>query len=157
MKKLFFIVSLGVFMMLFFLNCKNEKQKEENQPSVQTTEEDTVWIDTYEGTIPCADCPGIKVNLKLNWTIDSGGENTYTLTEEYIDRDTIISSGKFNPERGFKNDNNATIIVLNWDKPEKNQRYYVWFSNEPEILHVLSPKKELIERAGLNYTLEKVE
>jgi uncharacterized lipoprotein NlpE involved in copper resistance len=39
------------------------------------------WAGTYEGTLPCADCPGIETILTLS------GDNTYTLSERYLKGD----------------------------------------------------------------------
>lgn len=39
----------------------------------------------YTGTIPAADCPGIKIVLKLN------DNKTYSIKNEYIDRDTKLT------------------------------------------------------------------
>ena len=38
------------------------------------------WAGTYEGTLPCADCPGIKTTITLK------DDNTYTISEEYLER-----------------------------------------------------------------------
>lgn len=48
------------------------------------------WAGTYEGTLPCADCEGIKTIIVLN------SDETYTLTSEYLGKDnTVESSGAF--------------------------------------------------------------
>ncbi|MCL1668904.1 copper resistance protein NlpE [Elizabethkingia ursingii] len=48
------------------------------------------WAGTYEGTLPCADCPGIKTTITLK------DDNTYTMTEEYVDKKTKAEDkGKF--------------------------------------------------------------
>ena len=47
------------------------------------------WQGTYEGTLPCADCEGIKTTLQLN------EDNTYALTQEYIGRNTFNETGTF--------------------------------------------------------------
>jgi|SRR5690606_10412838 len=42
------------------------------------------WMGTYEATLPCADCPGIKTIIGLN-------ENqTFQISSEYLERDTKI-------------------------------------------------------------------
>ncbi|MBW7839523.1 MAG: copper resistance protein NlpE N-terminal domain-containing protein [Chitinophagaceae bacterium] len=48
------------------------------------------WQGTYEGTLPCADCEGIKTTLQLN------EDNTYALTQEYLGRNTFNETGTFN-------------------------------------------------------------
>lgn len=39
---------------------------------------------TYQGTLPCADCSGIKTTLKIN------GDTTYELRSEYLDKDDAV-------------------------------------------------------------------
>lgn len=40
------------------------------------------WMGTYEATLPCADCPGIKTVLTLR------EDETFEMTSEYLERDT---------------------------------------------------------------------
>lgn len=48
------------------------------------------WSGTYHGTLPCADCEGIKTELTLN------KDETYQLKQEYLTKNTIVEkSGKF--------------------------------------------------------------
>jgi uncharacterized lipoprotein NlpE involved in copper resistance len=87
-----------------FLGCKNgEKKENSTEETVETT--DTVatsdnsensldWAGTYEGTTPCADCPGIKTVLKLN------EDKTYSLSRTYL--------GEPEGENEFKEDGTFT-------------------------------------------------
>jgi len=45
-----------------------------------TSENSLDWAGTYEGTIPCADCPGIKTTIVLN------SDNTFQYDTEYLER-----------------------------------------------------------------------
>lgn len=47
-----------------------------------TSENALDWAGTYEATIPCADCPGIKTSLTLS------NDKTFTISEEYLDRNS---------------------------------------------------------------------
>ena len=48
------------------------------------------WAGTYETTLPCADCPGIKSIITLN------DDETFAISNEYLERSTINKdSGKF--------------------------------------------------------------
>lgn len=38
------------------------------------------WVGKYEGTLPCADCEGIKTTLTLN------KDETYSLSQEYLNK-----------------------------------------------------------------------
>jgi len=47
------------------------------------------WAGTYEATIPCADCPGIKTSIVIN------KDETFRISSEYLDRGkTIEDNGK---------------------------------------------------------------
>lgn len=47
------------------------------------------WNGTYEGTLPCADCEGIKTTIVLN------SDDTFTYKAEYINKDyTLENDGK---------------------------------------------------------------
>jgi uncharacterized lipoprotein NlpE involved in copper resistance len=93
---------LGIVMTALLASCSpKEKTKESAVPKSDSAAAKTVtsdslakntadtahnsqnsvdWNGTYEATVPCADCPGIKTSLTLN------KDNTFTITEEYIDR-----------------------------------------------------------------------
>ncbi len=157
MKKAILIGSLCLLATVF-VDCTNKKSTQDSVEAASVVEPasaDSVTTDVYAGTIPCADCPGIDTTLKLFYTKKSKGDNTYELTEIYIDRDTLVSTGRFNTERGFGDDNDATVVVLNYDRPESEQQYYMHYSALPGDLHVLNPKKELIKDTTLNYILKK--
>lgn len=49
------------------------------------------WAGSYSGTLPCADCPGIKTVLKIN------DDNTYSLSSTYLERrvEPFTASGTF--------------------------------------------------------------
>lgn len=47
-----------------------------------TSENALDWAGTYEATVPCADCPGIKTSITLN------NDKTFSITEEYLDRNS---------------------------------------------------------------------
>lgn len=94
MKKIFG----GILFLLGFTvcSCSNNKQTEGNQttdsiacdttqvPDMHNAENALDYWGTYEGTIPAADCPGIKVSLTLN------EDKTFDLTQDYIDRENSL-------------------------------------------------------------------
>jgi len=49
------------------------------------------WAGTYEGVLPCADCPGIKMRLVLN------RDGRFELNTQYLDRQVVpqAASGRF--------------------------------------------------------------
>lgn len=62
---------------------------EEELPVGDNSRVSVDWNGTYEGTLPCADCEGIKTIITLN------GDDTYAITTEYIGKD-VQSEGKGN-------------------------------------------------------------
>lgn len=60
------------------------------------------WAGTYETTLPCADCPGIKTTLTLN------KDNTFKITEEYLEK-----KAKYPDQGTFAWNKEGNIITLN--------------------------------------------
>nr|WP_317630946.1 copper resistance protein NlpE [uncultured Flavobacterium sp.] len=63
-----------------------------NDPIIDehTSENSLDWDGTYQATLPCADCPGIKTNITLNT------DKTFKITSEYLERDSKIEdAGEF--------------------------------------------------------------
>ena len=95
MKQL--IYSAGIIFILIACSCRNSGN---NTQSAQNT---LNYAGIYEGTIPCADCPGIDLSLILHY------DGNYTKKMIYQDRepDNIFStSGE------FLWDDTGTIITL---------------------------------------------
>lgn len=96
MKKL--IIPIAALLMTFqFQSCKNNTKSKENTNEEVTasvdhsTSQNAIdWAGTYEGTIPCADCPGIKTIIKLY------DNETFSYTAEYLEKNTTVQdTGKF--------------------------------------------------------------
>jgi len=71
------------------------------------------WAGTYEGTLPCADCPGIRVRLVLMQ------DGTYELQTRYLDRQAspTVVRGTF----AWEPDGSSIRL----DKAGDEQRYFV--------------------------------
>ena len=62
----------------------------ENPDPAHNSENSVDWMGTYEATLPCADCPGIKVVLTLH------EDDTFEMSRTYIDKDTKMEdTGRF--------------------------------------------------------------
>lgn len=62
----------------------------ENPDPAHNAENALDWMGTYDATLPCADCPGIKTTLFIH------EDGTFTINSEYLDKDTRSSdSGTF--------------------------------------------------------------
>lgn len=63
-----------------------------------------------------------------------------------------IREGELNTERGFKDDEDATVYLLNWRKPEGEHIYYVRLADDPTHLYVLDGNREIIRGSALTKT-----
>lgn len=108
MKK-YIVVAVAVLMMF---SCGGNKQTDNIQandteavvaPDMHNAEISLDYWGIYEGTLPAADCPGIKTTLTLN------KDNTFTLHSEFIDRENAI----FDERGSFTLDGN--ILTLKQD------------------------------------------
>ncbi|WP_104382798.1 copper resistance protein NlpE [Sphingobacterium sp. HMA12] len=106
----------------------------------------TVIQKRYIGTIPCADCEGIKMVLTFV-------NETYKLEETYLGKSDqpIKSEGIILIERGYEKDNDATLYILNPDS-DTDKRYFVRLTAQPGKLIMLDKDQKII-RSQLNYTL----
>ncbi|MNK60997.1 Lipoprotein NlpE precursor [compost metagenome] len=154
MKKL---LILATAILIHLTSCNLKKQEDTNKAiesdsteiSIEKDEVDSTMV--YEGTLPCADCSGIVTVLKINQI-----DNKFELSNIYKGKSPekqFKEKGNFNTERGLENDINGTILILNWDKPEKDQVYYGYYSKNPEKLYLLDRNKKII-KSKLDYFLE---
>ena len=126
MKK---IILCSFITSLVFVGCKN------NEPASTDVEEVVVeevvvadslvsvdgsnsensldWAGTYEATLPCANCPGIKTVIVLN------ADNTFTISNDYLDR----PKDKLNDKGTFTWYNNGSCIEIKGDA--SNGKYKV--------------------------------
>lgn len=82
-------------------------------------------LNVYEGTTPCADCPGIVTRLTLAQETPYSAEGTYELSLTYLERDVepFVTTGLWTTERGTPTDPDATVFALDPDEPPRTQRY----------------------------------
>lgn len=112
------ILLMAFALALSFTACKNDNKKQndssmdhvENSEKVLTENPDAAhnsrnsvdWAGTYEGVIPCADCPGIEMKVTLH------EDNTYKMSMDYQERDTKSTS-----EGTFEwNDNGSKVTLI---------------------------------------------
>ncbi|MCM4166517.1 hypothetical protein KCTC52924_03453 [Arenibacter antarcticus] len=105
---------LGILVM----SCKNNEKKMDTTPSVEKSTENPAvhnnasdmhtsqialdWVGTYEGTLPCASCEGIKTKISLT------ADGTYNSDIEYMGEE----DGKFTENGKFKWNAKGDIITL---------------------------------------------
>ncbi|MBX3256937.1 MAG: copper resistance protein NlpE N-terminal domain-containing protein [Chitinophagaceae bacterium] len=163
MKKFFPLLSL----IIFCIACSNTSENTPSDADINSAlalknnggrEYDSLQltlVGTFEGTIPCADCGGIKTELILYQDIANAENNTYTLSETYLGGKlgdtTFTSNGKWDILKGMKGDDTATVYFLNYDEPD-DSRYFLKKGDAAIIM--LDKDQQLIE-SPLNYTLHR--
>ncbi|WP_262249168.1 copper resistance protein NlpE N-terminal domain-containing protein [Parapedobacter soli] len=97
------------------------------------------WAGTYQGTLPCADCPGIRYAITLN------EDNTYSLKTRYLEKgdSTFTESGTF-----AWDDNGGKITLA--DRGEKFQ------VGENQLFHLDMEGNRITGNLADHYILKKV-
>lgn len=115
----------------------------------------STWMN-YEGLLPCADCEGIRTELKLENSPDKK-EREYELTETYLATDNgdreFVSKGIYEVVYGLENNPGAMAIRL---LDENSAAIKSFRQDEFGNLHLLDNAEQPIV-SDLNYTLELVE
>ncbi|HRP54557.1 copper resistance protein NlpE N-terminal domain-containing protein [Agriterribacter sp.] len=101
-------VSAGILFILSGISCSNPTRKISGDSAVaqpadgHNSRVSLDWKGSYHGILPCADCPGIETVISLD------ENNTYQLTQKYLDRDTAwhLTSGSFT----WTDDGNKIIL-----------------------------------------------
>ena len=95
MKKL--ILAMGLALTVLSTACGGGNTAPAPRETAAPTT-DTAYCGTYQGTLPAADCPGIKTVLTI------AADSTYTLSSQYIDRQAqpVVTSGVYHLKQGGK-------------------------------------------------------
>ena len=94
MKKLISAMALVVALLSTACSGGGNTAPAPREAAAPTT--DTAYCGTYQGTLPAADCPGIKTVLTI------AADSTYTLSSQYIDRQAqpVVTSGVYHLKQG---------------------------------------------------------
>lgn len=107
----------------------------------------------FRDTIPCANCPGIIMELRLDTA-----KGSYTRKMTYLEggkdgEDTQFStSGSYRTQAGNKKDKTAILYILE-DAPSGNEQYFL--ARGDTAVTALDGNGEII-RNGLNFTLRRI-
>ncbi len=120
------IILSSIFFSCIFFSCESKKDEiitsTKNKDSLHTHQDSMNhsskssktsidWVGTYEGVLPCADCPGIKTTVTLN------KDQTIKVVSEYLKKKTkLVDEGTFK----WTADNNALYL----DTKDKNRYFY---------------------------------
>lgn len=108
-----FVWTVALFMMASCNSAqKNNTQAENEEIKTEETVAPAIAYGTYTGTLPAADCEGIKTTLTIN------EDKTYKLISEYIG----VKDGTFETSGVYNLINNTLIELVTPSSGEKN--YY---------------------------------
>ncbi|MEG1622213.1 MAG: copper resistance protein NlpE [Alistipes sp.] len=134
MKK---VMILAAATLLFGCGGNRQKPVTTEVPDTHTAETSLDYLGRYTGTIPAADCPGIKLQLDLH------PDGTYLLKSYYIERDSFVEQGRFRLDA-----DTLALQALN-----EEPHYYKVAENS---LSMLDQNKQVITGALADkYTLQK--
>ena len=97
------------------------------------------WIGTYQGTLPCADCPGIRYTITLN------GDDTYLLKTRYLEKGDSV----FTESGAFTWDDNGAKITL----ADRGERFQV---GENQLFHLDMEGNRITGELADHYMLTKL-
>lgn len=97
------------------------------------------WAGTYQGTLPCADCPGIRYTLTLN------DDDTYVLKTRYLERGDSV----FTESGAFAWDKNGGKITL----ADRGEKFQV---GENRLFHLDMEGNRITGALADHYVLAKV-
>lgn len=119
-------------------------------PGDEIVDTEADFTTTFWGTLHCEDCSGIETTLEI-----SRDFQRFRLHEKKQGSDAVrTTEGNLNTERGFGDDADATVYVLNHDKAESEQRCFVRYTgNDNEVKALGRERKELPKQN----TLRRVE
>ena len=111
---------------------------------------------TYEGLLPCADCPGIRYDLTIRSRKHSG-DGTFSLSQTYLEAEdgkdaTFVTNGKRLTLKGMPGDDNATIWQLVSDNGDEVMNFLCENDSTLTLLGDDFTKAE----SDLNYSLKLV-
>lgn len=122
-------------------SCKSAQKAQSNPTKItgDNSMNSVDWQGTYLGTLPCADCEGIKTRIVLN------KDFSYTLETMYTGKDNKVFESKGN----FKWNKNGSKITL--ENSEK-QMYKV---GENKLIHLDKNGNTITGELAGKYILEK--
>lgn len=141
-----------IFLFGVVLISNNNKPKVTTNPTPSPIATPSLTT-TYSGKLPCADCEGIEEELTLTQSSPGAAEGTYTMKDTYLGKDVepFVTKGIWTTDRGSAADENAVVVVLNYDKPGEISYFLRVGDNSLKMLD--NDKKEI--DSPFNQTLTK--
>ena len=98
------------------------------------------WVGTYTGTIPCADCKGIKTTVTLH------KDQTIKIESVYLkNNEKLVDEGRFQ----WTADNNALYLET------KNKDRYFYKVKDNKLIVLNQEGAEITDESAKDYILQK--
>lgn len=124
-------------------NTESQTAPDSNNTSVYKNDSSFKYVESFKGTLRCADCPGIITEITF-----INDNLSYHEQDSYIDRKVVNElSGSYTTDRGYKSDDDATVYVLDDDKPGHERRFLKLNDN---ILLILDANGDVIDSTSLS-------
>ncbi len=109
---------------------------------------------TFAGTLPCADCPGLRTELTLDAAGSSASSGRYTMRETYLERGvTRATSGQWTLTRGTPDRPDAAVYVLSADDHSRPQ---FWLKVSDAEIRLLGADRRPID-SPMSFSLRRVQ
>lgn len=142
-EKNYFKVLLASFALIA---CQQQKPTTQSiiETKVDTALHESIHIEDVENRIELYTNDSIELSIYL--------DNGFKLIE-LKDGKSILTKGNLNYERGFEDDIDATLYVLDFDKP-KQERYFVRLTKDNVTLIPLDQNRKSFNKAPLHKEIE---
>jgi len=140
------VVLFGVLLLL----PKQDSKPSQNSPAPTPTQV-AGRVVVYKGTSPCADCPGIDLELTLQSKDEHTDMGTFKMKQTYLGSNVkpYETSGNWTVDRGSMSDPDATVYVFTPDTDGTVENY---LKVDDKTLRFLTQEKEELP-PPYNYTL----
>lgn len=107
-------------------------------------------VATYDGTLPCADCAGIKTHLVLQH--DALGRNSYVLNEIYNGKapQPFMSAGRWTLSVGTAEDPQMALVHMDSGRPADSKTWRIDNNGDLTLVDAAGKPAD----SSLNYTLK---
>lgn len=136
---LFGAVVITLALLMFHINRDSKQSVSEPVVAEEAVVEETSAHEVVEYTERYA----ARVD-RVNVVFEHKDYTWYRLTTN-----DLVREGELNTERGFEDDIDATVYVLNWQQPEGQQMFYVRLTDEPGVLYALDGDRKILRGSAL--------
>jgi uncharacterized lipoprotein NlpE involved in copper resistance len=147
------LAGLCFLLVIVMAGCASQPKVKDNPWKAQGVDTTPTPLGTFQGILPCADCPGIDTRLTLVQYGPNIAEGTYSLQQTYEDRNVkpLVTAGDWTTLRGDAADPDAVVYQLDPDHPEHS--LYFLKTDENKLEQLDSNLKEM--PSNLNFILTK--